>query len=272
MPMNHVSLLQRVLLGCYSLVDRTGLLKTGPGRKMQRSVYFFYKRHYETNMVNHLRKQINSQGLFIDVGANIGFYSDLFARWGGKNCHILAIEPDPRNLIFLEDLAKTKPTLSLIPAAVGDSDGQEGILILDPRNPMNNHLGVGQKENQGVTVPVKSVDAIVQDFMASPQPGASLQSLPVVLIKIDVQGGELPVLRGAAQTVQKWQPALFVEIDPWLSKDGADKVLDWIYDHDYLGALPPLFAAPVTAKDILEKAKAEGYIDVLFRHRSHFES
>jgi hypothetical protein len=91
----------------------------------------------------------------------------------------------------------------------------------------------------------------------------------VSLIKIDVQGGEIGVLEGAAKTVKNEQPALVLELDPMaLARGGSSlgELLDRLADMRYA----PYYQVRGTtfARQSLEQLAAElaihRYLDVLF--------
>ncbi|MBA4045222.1 MAG: hypothetical protein C0471_12495 [Erythrobacter sp.] len=138
----------------------------------------------------------------VDVGANGGFYSLLAAHLGKP---ALAIEPDAGNLIVLRANAAGRP-VEIIPAVLAEAEGQAvlygdgDMASLDP-----NWQGVGKHFRQ-------RVEALTLDrVLADRWPGERL------LIKIDVEGAEALVLRGAAVTLRrKPRPLWMIEMLPHL--------------------------------------------------------
>ena len=116
---NYLRIVQR----SYFFLYRTGLLKRNP----------VYDYHY---FVKHL---INKGDIIIDIGADLGYYSILFARWTGDSGKVFAVEPIiVYNEIFNEKAKKYK-NITLYSYALGDeektvelvSSPQKGFLSTD---------------------------------------------------------------------------------------------------------------------------------------------
>jgi FkbM family methyltransferase len=161
-----------------------------------------------------------------DVGANVGVYAILAARstLTGK---VLAFEPDPTNFSLLQDniLANQMHNITAFQIALSDSTGVT-TLWLNPGSNRGKHSlsranaasddPVADSEVRGVQVKTDTLDSIVRD--------AGLEGLDV--LKIDVEGGEPLVLRGATQTLANPRlTALFMELWP----KGIERVGDDAY-------------------------------------------
>lgn len=142
----------------------------------------------------------NCQGTFVDVGANQGSYA-LHAI--GHFARVVAVEAHP-------DLARwltraLGPRAEVRHAALSDSDGKATLHVplLDDRE-IQTRCSLNEDANPGfalrsVEVPMTSLDALALDN--------------VRVIKIDVEGHELAVLRGARQTIARCQPVCIVEVE-----------------------------------------------------------
>lgn len=175
-----------------------------------------------------LRQVIREGDVVIDAGANIGAHTVFFSRAVGARGGVFAFEP--QRLIFqmlcanlaLNELLNVRA----MNMALGEAEGTVRLLTLDPRK-QNNFGGVALRDdNRGEPLPVIRLDSI------------NLRSCR--LIKVDVEGMELPVLRGAEQLIRQFQPALYVE------NDRADRSRDLVRYIDSLGYdlywhRPPLF-------------------------------
>lgn len=121
----------------------------------------------------------------IDVGANVGDTVLTSALKVGKNGHVTGVEAHPRTFKFLTDnIAMNKAAnVSLIHSAVGDAQGT--VQFSDSRYDDMNHVNGGT-----LLVPVNTLDELI--------PPAE----PLALLKVDVEGYELPVFKGAQETLE----------------------------------------------------------------------
>jgi FkbM family methyltransferase len=190
-------ILQRLLLAAYSLLR--GPLQSTLGRRLFLAVYDAYKRRLEARELPALQPLVRRGSTVIDVGANVGFFTTRFAEWTGASGSVIAIEPEARNAADLRRLLARRALahVECIQAAAGATDGSAH-LVINPAHPADHRLGAG-----GVRVDVVAIDTLVAQ-----------RGWPnVSLIKIDVQGGELGVVRGARETIARSKPALYVEVD-----------------------------------------------------------
>lgn len=129
-------------------------------------------------------------GVVWDVGANVGFYSLLAAR---KAARVVAFEPLPENLSSLRrhiELNRLEECIQVVPAAASDHDGT-GLFSVVPGNSSEGSL----RPHGTLTVQTVRLD--------------SLGAVPD-LIKIDVEGNEHEVLRGAIETMRTHHPLVLV--------------------------------------------------------------
>lgn len=163
---------------------------------------------YERKFVDLFRQYLDPERDFIDVGANIGFYSVLAAKLlrGGR---VLSFEPTDaayerlthnielngvtENIIVFKGVASDKPGETM----VHQIDGMEeyssmGAIV---------HDAVADKPTRSTQTMAETVDALV-----------ARHSLRPGLIKIDVEGAEALVLRGSIQTLTKHRPVVLSEL------------------------------------------------------------
>jgi FkbM family methyltransferase len=216
---------QRALLTLYRGVRRTRLLDTPAGAALFETAYELYKAALEAGPVGQLRRLVPPGSLVVDVGANVGFFTRRFARWVGPAGRVLALEPEPRNVARLEARLRREnlhQIVGVIAAAATEAAGTAW-LDLNPDNPADHRLG-----DNGIAVPTVTVDDLVGRDMGR----------PVSLIKIDVQGSELRVIAGAAATIARFTPALFVEVDDQHLRAGGASASALVERLDTLGYAP----------------------------------
>src|SRR5262245_20823643 len=125
---------QASLLAVYRAFISTGVLQTDWGRRLFETAYWIYKRHYETGSLTWLRKSVKPGCAVVDVGANIGYFTLLFASWVGDAGKVLAIEPEALNYARLQRAvtrAGFDSVVECVRAAAADSVGA-GFLELNP--------------------------------------------------------------------------------------------------------------------------------------------
>ncbi len=193
-------LVQGGLIRLYQLVKATGALHTPTGRKIFETSYRFYKDRFEAGPIRLLRPWVRPGTFVIDVGANIGFFTRRFATWVGEGGKVIAVEPEALNYSRLQHAvaeAGLTDVVETIQAAVAERSG-EGLLEVNPGHPGDHKLGT-----KGVPITMTTIDELL----------ATRGWPEVSLIKVDVQGAEARVLAGARQTLAKFRPALFLEVD-----------------------------------------------------------
>ena len=139
---------------------------------------------FETEL---LRRSLAPGSRFLDVGANLGYFTVLAAAWVGEAGHVYAFEPEPRNFALLESnvaLNGLSPQTTLSRTALSENAGS-GRLALHPDN-LGDHQLVAHAD-AGNTIPVELVAGV--DWFAGKE-----HRLDVV--KIDVQGAEHAVIKG----------------------------------------------------------------------------
>jgi FkbM family methyltransferase len=248
------------LLASYELVRRSGLLDTTVGRRVFETCYDLYKRNIEARNISHARRYLAPGDLVIDVGANIGVLTELFASWVGFSGRVIAIEPEPKNLAALRHRMARRnlgSVVEVVSAAAGDRAGKV-LLRIEPDHPGDHHVVANGDENPNVV----SVDCLTLDEIVEKHQG----SVPR-LIKIDVQGAEAMVLRGARKTLGEHRPVLVIEIDRQsLARGGSSEreVFQFLDGLDYV-------ACDLKSGQVLQEAPELGtadYADILFLARS----
>ncbi len=253
------SLVQSLLLRTYRARPVQRALATSMGRRIFEAAYFQYKERIEVVGTGALKPFIASGDWAVDVGANIGFFTEKFARWVGQGGRVLAVEPDAVNFRRLEQRLRERGLADYVIAKLGAAADRDGELYLavNPDHPGDHALS----DIGGTPVGVWRIDSLV----------AAAGCPRVGLIKIDVQGAEMKVLQGCAATLARCRPAIFIEIcDDGLRSFGssADEVLRWLEANGYgFSMLDRSRARPVTRQQVVDivARRSSAYCDVLAR-------
>jgi FkbM family methyltransferase len=152
-----------------------------------------------------------------DLGANVGFYTLLASHMTGPEGHVVSFEPLPENLVFLHRHVRVNraANVEVVEAAVSDRAGEASFAVGGNRS-------VGKLADAGVlTVKTVTIDGFVGSGRAAP---------PDVM-KIDVEGAELSVLRGAESVLKVHQPAIFLATHgDDVRRDCLELLNSWGYD------------------------------------------
>jgi FkbM family methyltransferase len=172
---------------------------------------------------------------FVDVGANLGYYSVLASHILQGRGMVCAVEPEPRNYLVLSaNLLLTKllfqqaaPAI-VIPQALSDHSGNARLFLFD-QNSGAHSLVAKQGAIDSVIVPCASLDAL--RFSTDSEP---VIKRPIDVIKADIQGSELAMLKGAEKTLGQDRPLLVLEFEPYLlGPEVCLAALAWLRTHRY---------------------------------------
>jgi len=147
-----------------------------------------------------VESELPRDGVFVDAGASIGFFSLLAARLVGPTGRVIAFEPQPAAAASIRVNADLNSfgQITVVEAALSSASGT-GVL---------HGLGTAtarlSAEEQPGGLPVELVS--LDDFLAA-RPG-----LVPDLVKIDVEGHEPDVLAGMTRTLEDHRPAVLVEL------------------------------------------------------------
>jgi FkbM family methyltransferase len=140
-------------------------------------------RKYESTEADLFLRLIGESDVVIDVGANFGFYS-LLASIKGKK--VYCIEPSPRNLKILQKniIINKCNNINIYPFGLASESGMMKIYGYSGTSSFVKGWGA---TNYFTTVSVETLDSLLFDILINKK----------ILIKIDVEGFEVEVLRGA---------------------------------------------------------------------------
>lgn len=184
---------------------------------------------YSELELQFLTSAVGQGDVVIEVGANIGTHTVALAKKAGPTGRILAFEP--QRIVFqtlcanlaLNSISNTH----CFHSALSDTEGELSVPPVDYTRPANfGGLGMAAA-GRGEPVAARLLDGIGR--------------LPrLKLIKIDVEGMEVAVIRGASKTISEHRPALYVEND---RIDKSAELIELIASLDYrmYWHRPPLY-------------------------------
>lgn len=217
--------------------------------------------NYEPEVLSALRGHLAPGDTFVDVGASFGYFSTQIGRHLGPGGTVIAFEPGPQNqsLLLLNLHANDIGGAEVHQLALSDEaglfaysrSGANGVVSRfggDPRELSNHDL-----------VRVSTLDA-------------ELAGRPVSTIKIDVEGAEGLVLKGASATLRSSMPTVVFEFSPpaleSVSKMGGLEVLGLLNRLGYsIDVVEGVEAQPVakSGDEVMDRYEGapEGHINLL---------
>jgi FkbM family methyltransferase len=181
--------------------------------------------HYEKFLIQSISKALPEDGVFVDIGANVGFISRQIARRFPR-VRIVAFEPNPRIYPLLQRNLKHYPNCKLLQVGLGATDG-----ILD--------FFHGEDSCVGSFVPGYTSEhagnylggAIKQSKIAITTGDVALSEIKAIAVmKMDVEGYEIEVLRGMSRLLAEHTiKTIFFEFHPFAQKCAHVKPEEIIY-------------------------------------------
>jgi protein O-GlcNAc transferase len=161
---------------------------------------------YEIDLLeysHHIMKSFNpSNSLAIDVGANIGNHSIYFQSFLAS--YIIAVEPNSEILPILKrNLSRNIKNYTIHEKGLGEFFGK-GSIVYPPGS--ENNIGMAKIELSGGNIDIVTLDSLIENW----QDINGVEAI-ISLIKVDVEGMELSVLKGAKDTISRHRPHLLLE-------------------------------------------------------------
>lgn len=174
---------------------------------LQRRVYYFGC--HERRTENILYRLITPGAVFIDVGANMGTYTLLASKRVGRTGKVVSLEPIPE---LFGQMAKSVRMNRLENVALLNNAAWDHRCMVQMTSPGKNDAGCFAVGTSGLSESMRSVSAIPLDDLLD-----TLTTDKVDIVKMDIEGAELPALRGAGKLLSLHRPILVLEIDSALT-------------------------------------------------------
>ena len=146
-----------------------------------------------STFINHVMEVVSANqyhielvnGSVVDAGANMGIFS-IFAAVKHPATTIYAFEPTPRTFAALKENTKHYPNIKVFNFGLGDKN--ELSSIIETGDSGGNYIGAG-----GIPIEIKTIDSF---------------NLKMNFLKMDTEGYEANILKGAAETIKKYKPII----------------------------------------------------------------
>jgi len=204
----------------------------------------------------------SKSGLFIDVGANLGWHTLHAARHASVEC-VVAFEPDSFNASLLtRNLTANRIGNAIVStAALGAASGAGRLYRYKPSNLGRHSLA----RNHGLgssCVTIVDLDRALQDLR--------LGDRPIRVLKIDVEGYEPAVIAGAACALARTE-TLILEYSPALSRAGGLSVAAMLAQLVEAGFSPARLGgdAGIEPLDLDAVRALDGVTDLVWTRKPH---
>jgi FkbM family methyltransferase len=180
----------------------------------------------EVFSTEYFQKIITEDMVIIDIGANIGYYALLESQLAPKG-HVYAIEPVPENYTLLQkniDLNACK-NISTYNFAIGNVNGLLDMFVYDKCNWSSFTRIPGEHIVNVIQVPIMTLDAFIESHVNSHP----------CFIRMDVEGFEYEILKGALTTLRAVEPLIIcIEMHPRLmSEDKVEECIQLMKDNHF---------------------------------------
>jgi FkbM family methyltransferase len=190
-------------------VDPGVSLLLDPAEDVARTILVSRQGRWEPEVWAAISSGLSDGGVFFDVGAHIGYDSLKAARLVGEKGRVVAFEPNPNTLRILRSNIEASGARNVIVQPIACTDSEQTLTLFDSTPGGNSGSSSLSRANAGgltrpYTVRGRPIDDVVSE----------LGMTRVDVVKADVEGAELLVLRGAAQTLRRFHPKLILEVVP----------------------------------------------------------
>ncbi|NPV51605.1 MAG: FkbM family methyltransferase [Candidatus Methanofastidiosum sp.] len=172
------------------------------------SAFLLYFGKYEIEEIDLIKKFVKPGMTVFDIGANVGYISLLMANLIGSNGKLFSFEPNPNIYSLLNENIEINPILNdgrIITEQIALSTSDDKMKFFCP---IEGHEGLGGLKDtkrapleKVIEVNVKKLDDYVTEN--------NIKNID--FIKMDVEGGELDVIKGGLKTIETMKPIILFE-------------------------------------------------------------
>jgi len=159
---------------------------------MHSGVHTYWRGVYERDLARQIGRAVKPGMVCYDCGANVGYFTLLFSRLVGARGHVFSFEPLPGNAAHIRRhvLMNRRPNVTVLELALADYSGKAGFSVSGSTSKIE---AEGEIEVACATL----------DSLGLPPPN---------VVKVDVEGAELLLIRGAERTIRSHRPTIFMSL------------------------------------------------------------
>lgn len=160
-------------------------------------------RQYEPHVTAAMKGLLRPGNIFVDIGANIGFFTNLAARLVGEEGFVVAVEPLDKNVQLIHRSLDRNGFEHVRVEACAASDRDGRVAITSHRGTSNGQVvRPGTPSQQLVFAQTRRLDDLTADLKR------------LDLVKFDIEGCELLAWRGFQHSLEKHRPRVLTEFHP----------------------------------------------------------
>lgn len=170
--------------------------------------------------------EVKKANMFVDCGAEYGYYIGLALSYAKDGCQIVAIEPEPPRYNALVSFFEYYKNIEILPYAVAEQEGEISIYKTEGRSASidKNLTQWGNVEKEEIKVKSVTLDSLLKNRIPD-------------IVKMDIAGAEVFALPGMKQTMLKYAPVIFLEYHPSfidsLTSNGEQKIINLLQECHY---------------------------------------
>jgi len=170
--------------------------------------FLYYRGIYEEIIVKEFRKLIRPGMIFIDIGANAGYYTVIAGHLVGSRGQVIAFEPQPElaKLIRSNAILNQLTNVRIEAVALGSREGEDVLYQVSERNDGQATMRLNDDDHivgQPIPVHVDTLDKTLNDRRIEAVHG----------MKIDVEGAEVSVLEGFRDHLRSRSRPRFIYVE-----------------------------------------------------------
>jgi FkbM family methyltransferase len=158
---------------------------------------------HEPNVTGLVKNILKEGDVFLDIGANIGYFTLLASSLVKNSGKVIVVEPNPQNLqlIYSSLLENRVSSVAIYPYAASDKAAiLRFVTVGSNGGVVNAHL---TSQQHTLLVPAVVLDEVLKN------------EIKIDLVKIDVEAHEPAVIRGMEQLIKRLRPKIITEFHPW---------------------------------------------------------